>query len=107
MPSGKGGELYQVCLSRSERPRRWKNAKFQYAVAAKSLEYFEFCTGNRVKGVNGTLWASYDGITEMDDDLKRKQTDEQRLTSIWFGEGYAIKARPYQKAVDCMKTWAG
>ena len=48
--------------------------------------FFDQGAGNRLKGVEGTLWAAYNGVTEMLDHRKIRQTADQRLASIWFGE---------------------
>lgn len=60
--------------------------------------FFAEGKGNRRNGVRGTLWAAYNGVTEMVDYRKTKQSDERRLGSIWFGKGYMIKARAYDIA---------
>jgi hypothetical protein len=62
--------------------------------------------GNQTNNVNDTLWAAYNGVTEMVDYQDRKQTLDQRLNSIWFGEGYLLKARAYRVAMEYLNTWA-
>lgn len=49
-----------------------------------SFNLFEAGKGNCEKGVRGTLWAAYNGVTEMVDH-NRKAYGERRLNSIWFG----------------------
>lgn len=65
---------------------------------------FDQGTGNRQQGVAGTLWAAYNGVTELIDHRITKQTQENKLNSIWFGDGYLIKARAYRFAGDFLKA---
>jgi len=44
--------------------------------------------GNDMPGVQGTLWAAYNGVTEYVDHRQMKTSKDGRLNSIWFGEGY-------------------
>ena len=52
--------------------------------------------------VRGTLWAAYNGVTELIDHRKARQhsadTTLGRLNSIWFGRGAAIKERALRVA---------
>jgi len=65
---------------------------------------FDQGTGNRQHGVAGTLWAAYNGVTELIDHRITKQTRENKLNSIWFGDGYLIKARAYRLAEGLLKA---
>ena len=65
---------------------------------------FEFGRGNNVKGVDGTLWAAYNGVAEMIDHGKNKRTPGQHLDFIWFGGGYGVKARSFEVAKQQMAT---
>jgi len=70
--------------------------------------FFENGEGNKEAGVRGTLWAAYNGVTEYIDHCKKpksKQSDDRRLNSIWFGEGYLVKARAFNVAANKMKAW--
>lgn len=70
--------------------------------------FFEKGNGNNKPGVQGTLWAAYNGITEYVDHCRKPkstQSDDRRLNSLWFGEGYQIKARAYRVAVDNLPVW--
>ena len=71
------------------------------------MRYFETGCGNQEKGVAGTLWAAYNGITEMVDYGEPAQDLDHHLNSIWFGGGYSLKVRAYRIALDNIKTWAG
>lgn len=55
--------------------------------------------GNNIGKVKGTLWAAYNGVTEMVD-YTRKVYGDRRLNSVWFGEGAKIKGRAYEEAVS-------
>ena len=57
---------------------------------------------SRLKGVEGTLWAAYNGVTEWLDHRKIRQSADQRLASIWFGEANRIKARALTVAVEML-----
>ncbi len=67
---------------------------------------FDQGKGNRMRGVSGTLWAAYNGVTELIDHRRTKQTPDQHLTSIWYGDGYLTKARAYCKATTLLKKAA-
>lgn len=70
--------------------------------------FFENGKGNDKPGIQGTLWAAYNGITEYVDHCRKPkstQSDDRRLNSLWFGEGAQIKARAYRAAVDNLHVW--
>jgi hypothetical protein len=51
--------------------------------------------------VRGTLWDAYNGVTELIDHRKTPydaDTTLDRLNSIWFGRGAAIKERALRVA---------
>ncbi|MPM74200.1 hypothetical protein SDC9_121185 [bioreactor metagenome] len=64
--------------------------------------FFQEGKGNRIKGVQGTLWAAYNGVTELLDHAKKKNMD-RHLNSIWFGEDAAIKMRAFHSAEKILK----
>jgi len=68
--------------------------------------YFREGHGNQAKGVAGTLWAAYNGVTEMVDYPNLVRNPESYLRTIWFGDGYLNKARAYRIAIENLKTWA-
>ena len=55
--------------------------------------------GNELPGVAGTLWAAYNGVTEMVDQGRNRRTAEQHLEHIWFGSGYTLKVRAFEMAM--------
>ncbi len=71
-----------------------------------SRHFFENGQGNKQNRVSGTLWAAYNGVTELiDHRVPPRQTNDRRLNSIWFGEGYLVKARAYEIANEKLATW--
>ena len=67
---------------------------------------FDQGKGNRLEGVTGTLWAAYNGVTELIDHRDTRRTPDQRLSSIWFGYGCQVKTRAYRVAMDLLKQAA-
>jgi phage/plasmid-like protein (TIGR03299 family) len=67
---------------------------------------FDQGKGNNVAGVRGTLWAAYNGVTELVDHRETKQTDDRRLDAMWFGEGYSTKARAFRIAKEMLQQLA-
>lgn len=73
---------------------------------AQARHFFEKGRGNQEKGVKDTLWAAYNGVTEYVDYYRIKSGGERRLQSIWFGNGYQIKARAFKIAEEKTELWA-
>ena len=67
--------------------------------------FFDQGRGNRMPGVTGTLWASFNGICEWQDHRKSRQNPNQRLNSTWFGTSYQTKSRAFKIAQDKMVVW--
>jgi phage/plasmid-like protein (TIGR03299 family) len=84
---------------RAGRDRRW------------SRHLFEDGRGQSLPQVRGTLWAAYNGVTEYVDHRVlfgrngRPLPEDRRLGSVWFGEGYRIKARAYREAIGLAEAW--
>ncbi len=75
----------------------WKKTR---AHREASERHFVHGRGNDQPGVQGTLWAAYNGIAEyVDYQLTGSRASERRLDSVWFGQGYLIKARAYDVAL--------
>lgn len=72
---------------------------------SEAEHFFSNGRGNQMKGVRGTLWAAYNGVTEFIDYHQTKQTAERRLDSIWFGSGYLTKARAFRIAENKLQEW--
>ncbi|MGH7571550.1 MAG: DUF932 domain-containing protein [Gemmatimonadota bacterium] len=72
--------------------------------------YF-FEDGQSLPEARGTLWAAYNGVTEYVDHRVlngrngQPLAGDRRLKSIWFGEGYFVKARAYREAVGLAEAW--
>jgi phage/plasmid-like protein (TIGR03299 family) len=62
--------------------------------------FFEQGVGNQELRVRGTLWAAYNGVTEYVDHQGRYQSPDNRLASVWFGEGQRIKSRAFVAAMQ-------
>lgn len=84
--------VYRRALRQMQEDRNW----------AKRL--FEAGKGNDIKGVAGTLWAAYNGVTEYVDFHKYKTGDGKWLETIWFGAGDAIKTRAFDAALTIAQT---
>jgi phage/plasmid-like protein (TIGR03299 family) len=70
--------------------------------------FFAEGKGNSEKGVKGTLWAAFNGVTELIDhrlspNAQGTKGAEGRLRSVMFGTGAATKARAYKLAVGLTK----
>lgn len=68
--------------------------------------FFQEGAGNNLKGVPGTLWAAYNGVTELIDHRQTQQSNDKRLESVWFGDGYLTKARAFKIAHQQLKSWS-
>lgn len=67
--------------------------------------FFEEGAGNKAERVRGTLWAAYDGVTELIDHRGIIGANERRLHSVWFGSGYITKARAFRVACEKAAAW--
>jgi phage/plasmid-like protein (TIGR03299 family) len=72
----------------------------------KARHYFKEGIGNQEQKVSDTLWAAYNGVTEYVDHHRINSGGERRLQSIWFGNGYHIKARAFKIAEEKIKPWS-
>lgn len=62
------------------------------------LRLMETGRGADIKGVKGTVWGLYNGITEYIQHEQGK-SDETRLKNAWFGSGMALNERAYAEAL--------
>lgn len=61
--------------------------------------------GTKAFGINDTLWAAYNAVTEhIDHPVEYKMGDNKFLKRIWFGEGEALKKKAYIAALELLKT---
>jgi hypothetical protein len=58
--------------------------------------------------MQGTVWAAYNGVTELIDHGKMASAGAdhscRRLHSVWFGHGAAVKARAPRLATEWVET---
>jgi phage/plasmid-like protein (TIGR03299 family) len=66
---------------------------------------FEHGYGNQLKGVAGTLWAAYNGVTEHVDHSTSRRDGAQHLKHIWYGDGADLKVKAFTIAVKQMCQW--
>ncbi len=79
-------------------PKNWKAVRKMQENRSWAQHFFEHGQGNDRPGVRGTLWAAYNGVTELIDHRRTKQSPERRLDSVWFGDGYLAKSRALKVA---------
>jgi len=84
----------QKAVKRTEEQRFW------------SRYFFEHGKGNDRPKVKNTLWAAYNGVTELIDHRETQQTADRRLDSVLFGGGYNAKGRALRVATERLKEWA-
>jgi phage/plasmid-like protein (TIGR03299 family) len=89
-----------------EAPEHWKAVKRIQENRFWSRYFFEHGQGNDRPGARGTLWAAYNGVTELIDHRRTQQTPDRRLDSAWFGDGYHVKGRALQVARAKLQAWA-
>jgi phage/plasmid-like protein (TIGR03299 family) len=65
-----------------------------------SQRLFEVGKGNGEFPIKGTLWAAYNGVTEMVDHHTAYRNSFHRMESLCFGDGERIKERAFTVALD-------
>jgi phage/plasmid-like protein (TIGR03299 family) len=69
-----------------------------------AFQFYEKGRGNENPKTHDSLWAAYNGVTELIDHRKGRQPGPdftlRRLHSVWFGAGAAVKARALRVARD-------
>ncbi|MBS1550490.1 MAG: DUF932 domain-containing protein [Bacteroidetes bacterium] len=88
----KDPKLYEYELAKVKSNREW--AKY----------FFENGVGNDLSGVSGSLWAAFNGVTELIDHKITKQSQDRKLNTIWFGDGAVVKGKAYKSAVDLINV---
>ena len=86
----KDEKLFEYHLAKAKSNREW--AKY----------FFENGVGNNLSGVKGSLWACYNGVTELVDHKITKQSQDRKLNTIWFGDGAVVKSKAYKSAVEML-----
>jgi len=75
---------------------------------SQSVVYSKSGIGNTTQEVAGTVWAALNGITEyLDHRQSPRLAPEQRLESVWFGDGYQAKLRAMEFAKKLIDETAG
>lgn len=88
----KDEKLFEYELEKARSNRSW--AKY----------FFENGVGNNLSGVKGSLWAAFNGVTELIDHKITKQSQDRKLNTIWFGDGAVVKSKAYKAAVELLEV---
>ena len=106
------GEYLTLVFPDSRNPDNQSGLKQAKEHRGFAEELFGESRANTLPGVQGTLWAAYNGVTEFVDHChsQRRHRDPgwmrgRRLHSVWFGEGARTKARAYRTALDKISAW--
>ena len=67
-------------------------------LVGKITPLFEGGRGNNLPGVRGTVWGLYNATTEYLT-WERGRNADNRLTSLWFGDGQGVAQRAFTEAV--------
>jgi len=68
-------------------------------------DLFTSGAGNTAPRVSGTLWAAYNGVTELIDHYRPpKMSPESHLASVWFGAGASARNRAFRYALDIIQA---
>ena len=70
-----------------------------------SIRFFEEGKGNAEPGIRVTLWAAYNGVTELVDHHSLFTTPWQRMNSICFGAGEKLKHRALDEVAGLRAPW--
>lgn len=85
---------------RGQTERSFEEAKAKVAgLRSDSSRLFEQGKGNQEAGIRGTLWAAYNGVTELVDHHSSFKNAWQRMKSICFGDGERLKHRALDQAI--------
>jgi hypothetical protein len=69
----------------------------------KACQYFRNGVGNSEPSVQGSLWAAYNGITELVDHRTNYTDKWQRMKSCCFGNRSTPKQRAFEMACELVK----
>jgi len=72
-----------------------------------SKRLWETGRGNELPGVQGTLWAAYNGVPQHADYGITSARDRRWLESVWFGESYRIKTLAFDAAMQIVNNGRG
>jgi phage/plasmid-like protein (TIGR03299 family) len=85
--ANQSNQSYELALGRTNKMR------------TNSAVLFESGRGNDLPGIKGTLWAAYNGVTELVDHHLTYNNSDQRMEAICFGEGEDTKHRALDAAL--------
>lgn len=88
----KDPKLFEYQRAKAKANREW------------SKYFFENGVGNDLPGVKGSLWACFNGVTELIDHKITKQSQDRKLNNIWLGEGAVVKGKAYKAAVELLNV---
>jgi phage/plasmid-like protein (TIGR03299 family) len=92
------------------RKKRESERRFELAIERnenlrnESIRLFEEGRGNKEKGIKGTVWTAYNGVTELVDHHWGYENRAQRLSWLWFGEGERIKHKAFEEAEKLIRN---
>jgi phage/plasmid-like protein (TIGR03299 family) len=94
-----GGVFPDPTRKKGQSERSFEEAKAKsLGFRNESARLFEEGKGNSESGIRGSLWAAYNGITELVDHHWTYKSPWQRMNSICFGEGERLKHRAFDQA---------
>ncbi len=103
LPRYMQGVFPEPVRRKGQTERGFEEAKAKvHELRADASHLFEAGKGNGEQGIRGTLWAAYNGVTELVDHHGHFKSPWQRMNSICFGEGERIKHRALDQAVAMM-----
>ena len=105
MTPGRLGQYFMTVFPDPSDPADKQGQRRAAQNREKAAHLFEWGSGNQLSGVAGTLWAAYNGVTEFVDHKPTRQTPREHLESIWFGDGYLLKARAFEIAKSQIDAW--
>ena len=69
-----------------------------------SERLFDEGRGNKLPAIRGTLWAAYNGVTELVDHHLAYDNAENRMASVCFGEGERTKQVAFEVALQYVRN---
>ncbi|MEI7911892.1 MAG: DUF932 domain-containing protein [Verrucomicrobiota bacterium] len=100
-----GGVFPDPTRKKGQSDRSFEEAKAKSLVfRTESARLFEEGKGNSESGIRGTLWAAYNGVTELVDHHWNYKSPWQRMNSICFGEGERLKHRAFDQATTLLSA---
>ena len=94
-------ELYQkdLFVEKAKDPELVMREKFT-RTADMVMTAIDQSPGATLKAAKGTWWGALNGVTFVEDHMRRGQETGNAMHSAWFGAGASRKARGLQKAIE-------